>query len=86
MLLYNMLKRTSIEIKKKILGAIKEKPLSFAKLERRIDTGFRTIKSNSLELESFGFVKIEKIKKHSANGRPSFLVKITSRGIEFLNK
>jgi len=81
-----MYKRTSIDIKKKILLSIKEKPLSFAQLERKVNTGYRTIKSNCLELESFGFVNIEKIKKHSANGKPSFLVKITERGIEFIKK
>lgn len=81
-----MQKRISIEIKRKILLAIREKPLSFAQLERKVNTGYRTIKSNCLELESFGFIEIEKIKKHSSNGKPSFLVKITERGIEFLRK
>ena len=81
-----MFKRISIEIKRRILLAIRERSLSFAQLERKVNTGYRTIKSNCLELESFGFIEIERIKKHEANGKPSFLVKITSRGIEFLGK
>ena len=81
-----MFKRISIKIKRTILLAIKEKPLSFAQLERKVNTGYRTIKSNCLELESFGFIEIERIKKHEANGKPSFLVKITTKGIEFILK
>ena len=78
-----MSKRSSREIKKKILSLIKEKPLTLAQLERKVNTGFRTIKSNCQELESFGFVQIETIKKHKANGKPSYLVRITKEGLKF---
>lgn len=78
-----MSKRTSFEIKKKILELSKtEKTL--AELERKINTGFNTIKSNCEELEKFGFLKITPEKKHSKNGKPFFKIKITEQGINFL--
>jgi len=78
-----MSKRTSFEIKKKILELSKtEKTL--AELERKINTGFNTIKSNCEELEKFGFLKIEKGKKHEKNGKPFFKVKTTEQGMNFL--
>ncbi len=49
-----MSKRSSFEIKKNILKLTKtEKTL--AELERKINTGFNTIKSNCEDLEKFGF-------------------------------
>lgn len=80
-----MFKRSSYDIKKKILLALKDKPLSYAQLERKINTGFRTIKSNCQELEQFGQVKIDKI-KHPATGRTAYIVSITRQGLKFLGK
>ncbi|MDP2906703.1 MAG: hypothetical protein Q8O03_02080 [Nanoarchaeota archaeon] len=80
-----MSKRSSYEIKKKILLALKDKSLSYAQLERKINTGFRTIKSNCQELEQFGQVKIDKI-KHPATGRTAYIVSITKQGLKFLEK
>ncbi len=78
-----MSKRSSFDIKKKILELVKS-PKTFAELERKVNTGFITIKENCEELEKFGFVTIKKISKHSANGKPYFEVKITEQGINFL--
>ena len=80
-----MSKRSSYEIKEKILFCVKEKPLSYAELERKVNTGYRTIKSNCKELEHFGQIKIETI-KHPANGRIAHIVSITKQGIKLLNK
>lgn len=81
-----MSKRGSLEIKKKILSLVKDNELSFAQLERKVNTGYRTIKSNCEELELYGFVKVIDAGKHPVNGRPFFLVKITESGREFLRK
>lgn len=81
-----MLKRSSFNIKKKILELIKSSPLTYAQLERKINTGYRTIKSNCEELECFGLIKIKKNLKHSANGKPFFNIEITEKGREFLKK
>jgi predicted transcriptional regulator len=78
-----MSKRVSFEIKKKILELAKNEK-TFAELERKINTGFNTIKSNCIELEKFGFVTIKQEKKHEKNGRPFFKIKTTEQGINFL--
>ncbi len=81
-----MSKRTSFEIKKRILGLLKSSPLTFAQLGRKTDTGYNTIKNNCNELELYGFIKIEKNKKHPRSGRPFFEIKITDKGIEFIKE
>lgn len=81
-----MSKRSSFDIKKRILNLIKSSPLTFAQLERKINTGFNTIKDNCKELELYGFVKIEQQERHERSGQPYYLVRITQRGLEFLQK
>ena len=81
-----MPKRSSIEIKEKILLCLKEKSYTYAQLERKIDTGYRSIKENCEELQYFGQVNIETIGKHPANGRVSYQVSITLQGLDTLRK
>ena len=78
-----MHKRTSYEIKKKVLMVVKEKPSTYAQLERKVNTGYRSIKSNCEELQLYGQVKVV-VKKHPANGRPSHMVSITESGLKTL--
>lgn len=80
-----MSKRSSHEIKKKILLCVRENAVTFAKLERKLSTGYRTIKDNCRELEQFGTIKINTI-KHPANGKKAYIVSITKQGIKFLDK
>lgn len=80
-----MSKRGSFEIKKKILILLKSSPLTYAQLERKVNTGFRTIKSNCDELKEYGFIDIkEEINK--ANGQISYKISITSKGKDFIYK
>jgi predicted transcriptional regulator len=81
-----MSKRSPFNIKKSILTLIKSSPLTYAQLERKVNTGFVTIKDNCEELQSYGFVKIEKKDKHERSGRPYFQVRITEEGLKFLKK
>ena len=81
-----MSKRSSFKIKEDILEYLKSSSMSYAQLERKINTGFDTIKSNCEELKKFGFVEIKKIPKHTRNGRPYFQIKITEKGLDFLKK
>ena len=60
--------------------------MSYAQLERKINTGFETIKSNCEELRKFGFIEINKKEKHERNGKPYFQIKITEKGLAFLKK
>lgn len=80
-----MPKRSSHEIKKKILLAIKEKPATYAQLERRVNTGYRSIKANCEELKYFDQVLIEE-KQHPANGKLSYSISITPRGLKTIEE
>ena len=81
------MKRSSQQIKKAILQILRDgNSRSYAELERKINTGYRSILSNCKELEIFGAVIIEKLNNHEANGRPYFQVSITTNGREFLKK
>lgn len=81
-----MSKRSSFDIKKKMLMLLKSSPMTLAQLERKINTGFNTVKSNCEELESYGFIKVEKKEKHPKSGKPYFQIKITEKGLEYLKK
>lgn len=82
-----MSKRTSHEIKREILKILKSGQVySFAELERKINTGFRSVVTNCKELESFGTVTIQKLNKNESNGRPYFQVSITKNGLDVLKK
>jgi len=79
------MKRSSYQIKKQILLKIKEKPATYAELERKVNTGYRSIKSNCEELKDYNFIEIDKV-IDPANGRPSNVVKITEKGLKQLKK
>ena len=82
-----MSKRSSKNIKKDVLKTlIAGRSYSYAELERKVNTGYRSIVSNCKELESFAAIKIEKLHKHEANGKPYFQVSITSSGREVLKR
>ncbi len=80
-----MQKRSSYQIKKQILLKVKEKPATYAELERKVNTGYRTVKSNCEELKDYDFIEVEKT-IDPANGRPSNVVKITKKGLKQLKK
>lgn len=80
-----MPKRSSYDIKEKILYVVREKPATYAELERKVNTGYRTIKQNCEELENFGQVQVEEI-EHPANKKQSHVVHITEHGLKTLKK
>ena len=82
-----MSKRSTRDIKRQILRTlIREGNLTFAQLERKANTGYITIKINCEELQDFGAVSIIKKEKHTATGRPYFLVSITKEGKRIVNE
>ncbi|HYD02858.1 MAG TPA: winged helix-turn-helix domain-containing protein [Alphaproteobacteria bacterium] len=81
-----MTKRASYEIRKEILLALKEEPMVYSKLERKIDTNPNTIKSHCKALEEDGFVKITKTEKDPSNGKPSYKVSLTPQGLKRIKK
>lgn len=80
-----MTKRSSYKIKKAILEKVREKPATYADLERKINTGYRTVKNNCEELKDFGHIDIQK-SIHPANKKESNVVNITETGMKFLLK
>lgn len=80
------MKRTSFEIKKKILYYIKESSLSLAQLERKVNTNYITIKNSCNELEEYGFIEIKKIEKHPSNGKPFYYISLTNKGRQIIDK
>ena len=81
-----MVKRKPLEIKKNIIDILKkEKEISIKKLEKKVSTNYNTILNNCIELEYFGFVKINKTRDNSLNGREYLILKFTEKGLKFLN-
>lgn len=80
------MKRSSYSIKERILLSVKEKSATYAELERKVNTGYRTIKANCQELQSFGLLQIKAIPDHEANGKPYNVVSITTKGLDVLKK
>ncbi len=71
------MKRKPLEIKKKILQALKEnKELSLRELDIKVNTSYQTIRDQVEELEFFGMVEIIKHKKSEKTGRPYTSVKL----------
>lgn len=81
-----MPKRSSYQIRKQILLKVREKPATYAELERKINTGYRSVKANCEELSEYDLIEIKTIERHPANGKPSRVVKITEKGLKTLKK
>ena len=75
-----MPKREAFKLTKEILFTLQDKSTTPSKLEKRLNTSFRTIKDHCKELEALGQIKKEIVEKHPANGRPSVTYKITDEG------
>lgn len=82
-----MKKYTSgLEIKKKIINALREKPISLRKLETKLNIGYNPIKLHCSELEFLGIIKITKTKEGSRNGRAYLLAELTDYGKQLVNR
>lgn len=69
-------KRTSLEIKEKILQLLKYKELTLRDLEKKVDTNPETIRRQIKELELLGFVKSIKHEKSEHTGRLFTTIKL----------
>ena len=56
---------------------VKEKPMTYAQLERKINTGYRTIKANCEELEKLGHLEVKRVDEHPDNGQPSYFISLS---------
>jgi predicted transcriptional regulator len=80
-----MSKRSHYSIRNSIVLAVRDKEYLVSHLEKKMNTGYRTVRKICDDLALMGFVNIEK-KKHPSNGRISFSVSLTDEGFKFSNK
>ena len=69
-------KRSSLEIKEKILLLLKSKEMTLRELEKKVDTNPNTIKTQIKELEHLGFVKTIRHERSENTGRPYKTVRL----------
>ncbi len=81
-----MAKRSSYEILRKLLLRVRDGEATYAELERKLSTGYRTVKANCELLEALGQVKVRTVERHPLNGRESYTVSITQDGVESLRR
>lgn len=69
-----------------ILVVLKDgKSYTYYNLARQIKTNYETVKKNCSFLERLGFVEIKGVSKgESASGRPYYSIRITEKGLEFI--
>lgn len=74
-------------MKKDILSAlIKNKTLTFAQLEKKTNSNWKTIRAHCYELEVFNCVILKEMKSHTRNNKPYTEICITEQGINILKK
>jgi len=73
---------SGLEIKKKIIKALKEKPTSLRKLETKLNIGYNPIKLHCRELDFLGIINITKTIENSRNGRPYSIAELTNYGMK----
>jgi len=72
-----MLRRSGLDLKKKILQILKENgEISLGEIERKTNTNNLTILNHVQELEFFGLVEITRHSKNEKTGRPYTSVKL----------
>ena len=77
-------KRSSALIKKQILSLLKDGPLNYGQLQRKVNTDDKTIRRQCEELSLFGAVMIEQHKRSPKTGRPYTIVRATKEGLRIL--
>ncbi|GEM_PF-1659308 len=78
------MKRRSYKIRENILWKVKEEDLKYTELARKLGTNYESVKAHCDDLEDSEEIEVEYIPKDPANGKPSYLVKITQRGLKTL--
>ena len=72
-------------MKKQILSAlIENKTMSYAQLEKKLNSNWQTIRSHCKELEVFNCIDVKEMKSHTRNNKPYTEINITKQGIDIL--
>lgn len=74
------MKRSPLEIKKKIISLLKTKERSLRELDIKVNCGYQTIINQCKELKYLGILKITKHEKNPKTGRPYSSVQLTKYG------
>jgi predicted ArsR family transcriptional regulator len=69
-----------------ILFLLKEKSLSYTQIQTKLSTNYDSVKNNCEELETYELVAIKTIDRHPENGKPSYDVQLTERGMKIVQK
>ena len=79
--------RNSLILKKSILNILKDgQPHTYAELEKKVNSNWKTIRSHCKELELFDCIMTEKKQSHARNNKPYFEITIKKKGLEALEK
>lgn len=79
--------RKSYEIKRAILGALKDgKSHTYAQLEKKIGGNWLSIRDHCTELEIFNCIIVTERQSHERNNKPYHEISITSFGHKALEK
>jgi predicted transcriptional regulator len=82
-----MSNRNPLQMKKQILSALMEnKSMSYAQLEKKVNSNWQTIRSHCKELEVFNCIDVKEMKSHTRNNKPYTEINITKEGIVILKK
>jgi len=81
-----MRKRSSYTIVENLLLRVREKPATYAELERGLGTNNLTVKSHVDFLRDAKFITIMHHDRHPSNGRPYDVIAITKEGVDFLRR
>ncbi len=82
-----MSKRTTKEVRKDILEALKDgKPHSLGDLERKTGTNWQSLRSHVDDLVLFDAVGKKDFARHDQNGRSYIEITITKEGLALLKK
>jgi len=74
-------------MKKEILSNLmNNKIMTYAQLEKKVNSNWKTIRAHCNELEVFDCIDSKEMKSHTKNNKPYTEVNITKKGIEILNK
>jgi predicted ArsR family transcriptional regulator len=77
-----MKRRKALDIKRKILELLKEGEKSLRELETKVNTNYKTIRTQVKELEYFGLIEIVYYNKNRINGRPYTTIKLKEKLIK----
>lgn len=60
--------------------------MTYAQLEKKVNSNWKTIRSHCYELEVFDCISLKEMKSHTRNNKPYTEISITKQGVDILKK